>query len=284
VTATAASGFSFFQWTRDLAGQPNPAALTMDSQKIFAASILQNPPALAVANAASLANTAVAPGEIVTIFRSPAGTNPIGPDAGAAGQLDSTGKFGASLAGTTVRLNGLPAPITYASANQTSVVVPYALAQSPPGIPVQFQVQYNGLTTASSAALDVSAPGLFTAAGNGLGQVLASNEDGTLNSDANPAQRNSIVTFYATGAGQLSPGGVDGAITGFPLPVLTQPVSLRIGGKPAQLQYAGPAPSEVSGVLQINAVVPSDAPSGDDSVYLVIGLNSSPAGVTLAVQ
>ena len=77
---------------------------------------------------------------------------------------------------------------------------------------------------------------------------------------------------------------MDGALTGTPLPALTQPVSLRIGGKPAVLNYAGEAPGEVSGVMQINAVVPADAPSGVTSLYLVIGENASPAGVTMWVQ
>jgi uncharacterized protein (TIGR03437 family) len=284
VTATPAAGFTFFQWTRDLAGQPNPATLTMDSQKIFGASLLQNPPALAISNSASFANSAVAPGEIVTIFRSPAGTNPIGPDTPAGGQLDSSGKFPASVGGTTVTVNGVPAPILYASAGQTSVVAPYGLAQSQSGLPAQVQVQYNGKTTSASTAVDVTAPGFFTASTNGLGQLLAANQDGTLNSAANPAKRGSVVTFYGTGAGPLSPTGVDGEITSLPLPVFTQPVSVRIGGKPAMLPYAGPAPLEVSGVLQVNATVPLDAPSGNDSVYLVIGLNSSPAGATIAVQ
>jgi Divergent InlB B-repeat domain len=119
VMATPGPGFKFFQWTRDLAGQPSPATLTMDSQKLFGASFFQNPSALAIANSASLANTALAPGEIVTIFRSPAGTNPIGPDSFVVAQPDASGKFGTSLADTMVTFNGVPAPIVYASAGQT---------------------------------------------------------------------------------------------------------------------------------------------------------------------
>ena len=135
------------------------------------------------------------------------------------------------------------------------------------------------------AAADVSAPGLFTANSSGSGEVAAANQDGSLNSQSNAAARGSVVTFYGTGAGQLSPAGIDGVLVGAPLPALTQPVSIRIGGKPAQVLYAGPAPGEVSGVLQIDAVVPLDAPSGDAvSVYLVIGNNSSPQGATLAVR
>jgi uncharacterized protein (TIGR03437 family) len=159
--------------------------------------------------------------------------------------------------------------------------MPYSVAgQTTAGV----LVRYNGLSTAGAVAVDASAPGFYTFNASGLGQVIAVNQDQTLNSPSNPAARGSVVTFYGAGAGQLSPPGVDGEIITAPYPVLTQPVSVRFGGKPAQLQYQGPAPGEVSGVLQINAYVPPDAPSGNISLYLVIGTNSSPAGVTIAVR
>lgn len=277
ITATPAAGLAFYEWTRDLAGQPNPATLTMNSQMAFGAIFAQNPPALSVASSASFANGSVAPGEIVTIFG-----NGIGPATPAGAQLDSNGKLSTNTGNTTVTFNGVAAPIVYASAGQTSVVVPYEVAGQPAA---SVQVHYNGGGVSGAVAVDVSAPGLFTADATGLGQVAAANQDGLLNSPSNPAAKGSIVTFYATGAGQSAPAGVDGAITAAPLPALTQPVSLRIGGKPAELKYAGPAPGQVSGVLQINAVVPADAPSGDAvSVYLVIGNNSSPQGATLSVM
>ena len=127
VTATPASGWSFFQWTRDLAGQPNPATVTMNSQIAFGANFFQVVPPLAIANSASLANVAVAPGTLVTLFRSPSGMNALGPDTPALGQLDSTGKLSTTAGGASVTFNGVPAPIVYASANQTSVVAPYSL-------------------------------------------------------------------------------------------------------------------------------------------------------------
>jgi uncharacterized protein (TIGR03437 family) len=172
----------------------------------------------------------------------------------------------------------------YASANQTNVVVPYGIALYQKGDPVPVQVSFNGMKTAAVVVADVNVPGFFTAGANGTGQVLVANQDGTLNSPSNPAPRGSIVTFYATGEGQLSPPGIDGQITVLPLPAATQPVSVRIGGKPADLRYAGPAPAEVSGVMQINATVPLDAPTGNDSVYLVIGANITPPGLTLVVR
>lgn len=69
ITAMPASGWTFFQWTRDLTGQPNPAMLTMNSQEAIGASFFQNPPPIAVANSASMANTAIAPGELVTLLK-----------------------------------------------------------------------------------------------------------------------------------------------------------------------------------------------------------------------
>ena len=143
-------------------------------------------------------------------------------------------------------------------------------------------VQYNGKSTTSVTALDMTSPGFFTSSANGLGQVLAVNQDGSLNSSTNPAQRGSIVTFYATGAGQLMPPTPDGKIISAPLPIPTQPASVRIGGKVGQVLYAGPAPGEVSGVLQINAMIPMDAPTGIDSVYLVLGINSAARSTSLS--
>ena len=145
------------------------------------------------------------------------------------------------------------------------------------------QVQSGGRAQNVTREVGLSAPGLFTANSQGFGEVAA-NQDRSLNGPNNPAARGSVVTFYATGASQLLPGGIDGSVIGAPLPSLTQAVSLRIGGKPAQLLYAGPAPGEVSGVLQINAMIPADAPTGSAvSVYPVIGYNASPVGVTMAI-
>jgi uncharacterized protein (TIGR03437 family) len=165
-----------------------------------------------------------------------------------------------------------------------AALAPYALANNTSGT-TALSVMYNGKVIAGpSLSVATSAPGIFTLNSSGVGPAVITNQDGTINSPDHPAPKGSIIVLYATGEGQISPGGVDGAITGTPLPSLTLPVSLRIGGKPAQLMYAGEAPNEVSGVMQINAVVPPDAPSGTVSVYLVVGSNISPLNVTMNVQ
>jgi len=126
-------------------------------------------------------------------------------------------------------------------------------------------------------------PALFTL-NNGTGNAVVVNQDGTINSDRNPAAQGSIVVLYATGEGQTSPAGVTGqaAQSPYPLPVL--PVSLTMAGIPATILFAGEAPGFV-GVMQINAQVPSGfVPPGELPVVLTVGTYQSPAGVTIAVE
>ena len=80
--------------------------------------------AAAVVNAASFAGGPVAPGEIVTIFGAT-----IGPAALAGLRLNSSGLVDIELAETRILFDGVyPAPLIYVSANQSSAIVPYAVA------------------------------------------------------------------------------------------------------------------------------------------------------------
>ena len=99
-----------------------------------------------------------------------------------------------------------------------------------------------------------AAPGLFTADGTGAGQAAAINQDGTINSASNPAPIGSVISLYATGGGQTSPAGVDGQVSTSPLARQSLPVQVYIGQQivTTQLQYAGPAPGEIAGLMQIN--------------------------------
>jgi len=58
-----------------------------------------------------------------------------------------------------------------------------------------------------------------------------------------------------------------------------------IGGQLANIQFAGEAPTLVSGVLQINAVVPTNIGSGPQPIQLTVGTNTnSTQNVTVYVQ
>jgi uncharacterized protein (TIGR03437 family) len=70
------------------------------------------------------------------------------------------------------------------------------------------------------------------------------------------------------------------------LPHPVAPLSLTIGGVAAtNIAYAGTAPDEVYGLLQINVTVPAGVTPGPAvPVVLTVGGVSSQAGLTMAVQ
>jgi uncharacterized protein (TIGR03437 family) len=117
----------------------------------------------------------------------------------------------------------------------------------------------------------------------GTGQAAVVNQDGTVNSAANPAARGSVISIYATGEGQTSPASVTGSVTKAPNATLAN-VSFNIGGVGAVVQYAGSAPGDVAGVSQVNAVVPASVSPGTQAVVLTVGGVGSQAGVTIAVK
>src|ERR1017187_488586 len=236
---------------------------------------------VALANAASLLPGPLAPGEIFSIFG-----QGIGPAAAGAGNFDASGTLSTTLANVQVLftgtpVNATPAPLFYVQSNQINAQVPYEMAGQ---TFAQLQVVYQGATLASMQVPIADAnPALFTVS-NGTGNAVVVNQDGSINSDKNPAPRGSIVVLYARGKAKTSPAALTGqaAQAPFPLPVL--PVSLTMAGYAANVLFAGDAPGFV-GVMQINAQVPSGfVPTGDLAVVLTVGLYQSTAGVTIAVK
>ena len=234
-----------------------------------------------VTNAASSLPGAVAPGELVAVY----GTA-LGPAGGVQLQLTNPLLVANALAGVHVLFDGVPAPIIYASPGQVNVAVPYAVAgQSTTTV----QVEYLGAVSAPvSLPVAAAAPGLFTANATGSGQGAILNAgDSSVNSAANPAARGDWVSIYGTGAGVTNPASVDGLLATAPYPQVPSsvPVTVTMGGLPCQIEYAGAAPYLISGVLQINAQVPSGVtPGANVPLTVTIGGVSAQTGVTLAVK
>jgi uncharacterized protein (TIGR03437 family) len=228
-----------------------------------------------VVNGASYLEGAVSPGELVTIF----GAN-LGPSSEAQGTVNGD-LVSNTINGTQVLFGGIAAPLLYASSSQINAVVPFGVT----GSSAQIQVVYQGKNTASSTVpVQPASPALFAlnASGGGPGAIL--NQDGSINSDTNPASQGSVVVFYATGGGVTSPA-VDGLLISQPYPKQVLPVSVTIDNLPAQVLYAGPAPGIVAGVMQINVVVPPTAnPVRFDQVIVTVGDYVSPTAITVAVQ
>jgi len=230
-----------------------------------------------VVDGASAQAGAVSPGKVVVLYG-----NRLAPATPAGSQV-SNGLLTNSLAGAQVLFDGIPAPLLYSSAGQVGAIVPYGV-DGKAGTQVTVK---NGAATSDPVALPVvaSAPGIFSVDLSGAGQGAILNQDQTVNSSANPAAAGSVVVIYATGEGQTMPAGIDGKFAagpGYPAPEL--PVSVTIGGLPADVLYAGAAPTLVAGVMQVNARVPAGVTSGDNAVTVTVGTASSQPGITLAVK
>jgi uncharacterized protein (TIGR03437 family) len=232
--------------------------------------------AAGVVNAASYGGGAVSPGEIVALFVTNAGPAKL-----AGGQLDSTGKLATETGATRVLFNGYPSPMVYAVAGQVAAIVPYEVAGQASAL---VQVEYQGIQSpAVSVPVALVTPAVFTADSSGQGQAAVLNQDYSLNSAANPAPSGSYCALYATGAGQTNPPGIDGQISHAPYPLPELPVTVTVGGVPAAVQYAGAAPGEVAGVLQINFQIPMGVAGGQVPIVTTIGNFAAPA-VTMAIR
>jgi uncharacterized protein (TIGR03437 family) len=248
---------------------------------------VSNPPVLPtslarVVNAASLQSGEIAPGEILTL----SGIT-LGPDTAVTASPDGNGLLPTALAGTAVLFDGIPAPILSTSSQQVSAIAPYEIGSK---TRTSISVQYQGASSAP-ATLSVSdaSPALFTSDSSGTGPCDCQNfqeTDSTYspNTAANPSIRGGVVVLRGTGEGLLTPTPVTGSIAMEPLPTLTLPISVSIGGSLAEILYAGPALGQPYGFFQIKVRIPVSAPSGAVPVTLQVGSNTSRSGVTLAVQ
>lgn len=222
-----------------------------------------------ILNAAS-SLPALAPGALIAIY---------GSNLAAATAQFSTTPLPVLLGGTSVSINGTPAPLLYVSPVQVNAQIPYEtkvgtakmIVQSNgvPGPPVNFEVAATG-------------PGVFMQQpGN---HVLALNlADGTLNASQTPARPGQYVTAYLTGQGLVNPAATTGDVAPAspPFPVPVAPVVVKIGGQIASVPFAGLAPGFIS-LLQMNVLIP-DVPPGELSFDVSVGgVAAAPTVISVA--
>ncbi|MGC9947790.1 MAG: SBBP repeat-containing protein [Bryobacteraceae bacterium] len=188
-------------------------------------------------------------------------------------------------AGAQLFFNNVAATMIPGSSAPTAIV-PYALAGQTSAVA---QVQSGGQS--SNSVLVPIAPaalGIFTRNGLGTGQALAFNQDGTPNSQNSPAPVGSIVTFYATGAGQTVPPGADGVLHRTTPASPALPINVFIAyNYVSSVQFSvGPAPGFPADVLEIQATVPplGTQPAGQAMVELVENGVPSQQGVTIWIS
>lgn len=206
------------------------------------------PSIAAITNASSYAQS-YAPGEIVSIF---------GSQLASSTQAASSVPLPKQMAGVTVTINGLAAPLYYVSSRQLNVQVPY---ETPVGTSVPLEVTNNGQNASTSFVAAAAAPGIFVSQGAPVPDPTAALGE--------------VVTLFITGAGAVSPTEADGAapaagtaVASLPAPVQT--VTVSVGGVNAPIQFAG-VPAGLVGVVQINYQVPATAPLGAQPVVVTVG-------------
>jgi uncharacterized protein (TIGR03437 family) len=216
-----------------------------------------SPKIFGIGNAAgeSLAGR-VSPAEVISIYGPHIGTS-----VGFAGRV---GTYPTSVAGVQVTIGGIPAPLLYLSDGQINAVVPMEVtAQASATVQIT-----NGsvITAAYPIWIDSSDAMLFPG-------VL--NQNGTLNSETNPAKANSVVSFYATGWQSSFAPLTDGQVA---LQANNACNSSICSASLGAIVYAGAAPGIVAGVTQFNLKLngspqPVSVTNLQQVTILVSGLN-----------
>ncbi len=194
----------------------------------------------------------VAPGELITLF----GAN-IGPSAPVTADL-SSGLAPTQLGGVQVMVLNSPVPILYAQQDQINAIVPFSPAVSD-SAPNALGITVNNSAAASDPAnlgFVYADPEAFVSAS----YAAALNQDGTVNSQTNPADAGSTISVFATGLGGFDPPLTDGSVV--KKPVSMDNLLVLYNGAPITVTYSGQAPMLVAGVSQVNFVLP---PSGGNS-------------------
>ena len=253
----------------------------------------------AASGAGGTSNVTVSPGEIISLFAPTNGQSPIGP--ATAVPLSATTcpspctSVPTSMGGVTVTFlpGGYLAPLLYVGAGQINTVVPYEVGVAKISN-LSVEVKFLGQSSnAFPLTLASTAPGIFTYPSSQQAAVYQYDPkgNGSYNNASTPATAGWTIVLYVTGEGGLIPPATTGSVTVAastppytPTPAAGAPTVLFNNNTPATLSFYGEAPTFVSGLMQLNVVVPAGAGTGAVPVTVTIGGNSTQAGVTVYLQ
>src|SRR5262245_54014917 len=218
----------------------------------------------AVVNAASF-DAAAAPGGYISIF---------GDGLAASTAVADRVPLPRELAGVSVEINGVSAPLHVVSPGQINVQVPYETA---PGQAAAVVFANGTGRPPIPFSVASAAPGVFAYAGTS--RAIAANQDGVLNSAATPESRGRALVFYVTGLGAMNPPVATGDAPPFDrLSRAVAPVTATVGGVNAQVDFAGLTPGYV-GLGQVNLIIPDGAPTGDAVPVVIQGSKAATVSI-----
>lgn len=212
----------------------------------------------AATNAASGDPGAIAPGSIVSLWGS-----------GLATSIETADAYPlhTTLAGASVTINGVAAPIFYAGPNQINLQVPFEVAAGPATV----NLSVGGVATGSrDITIRGAAPGIFLLA---KGHAAALNQDYSVNSPSQPAAPGTAIMVYLTGLGAVDhPVATGSAAPADPLS-RAPGVTASIAGVPASVFFSGLAPG-FAGLYQVNVLGPP-LPPGEYALQISVGSAAS---------
>ena len=267
VTATDFAGIKGAV-SQALAVSPNPSA----------------PPQIApggVVHSASFVLDPLAPGTIVSIFGSNLSSEPVS----GGGRSASGIPLSTELAGTQLILGGRPLPILFSREDQVNAVLPFEVADRlNESLPLLARrTDAASLSVSEPVLVNAARPGVFTQNGSGSGPGSIQNANFQIVTPANPVKAGDAIIIYSAGLGGVSPGVTSGdPAPGSPLARTAEDVTVTIGGRLAEVFFAGLSPGFAS-LYQVNAFMPAGVPAGEAEVVVSIAGQASPV-VTLAVE
>lgn len=230
-----------------------------------------------VVNGASFETGPLSPGGIFSIFG-----EDLAPADGFGFFEPLSGGLIELLRGVTVLVGDRPAPLFYVGPGQINAQAPANLL---PGSFASVRVLREEITSASRLLpVAAAAPGVFVHPQSN--RIVALNEDGSMNSVANPAERGSALTLYLTGAGPFIPSLAAGhpAPLSPPFSQVAAGVEATVDNLPATVEFAGAAPGFV-GLVQLNIRIPAASPVGDAvTLRIQAGGAASQPGTTVSIR
>lgn len=189
----------------------------------------------------------------------------------------STATWPRSLNSVSVTINGVAAPLYYASYAQINGQVPFETAI---GTATAIVTVNGSLPAQLSFPVVAAQPDVLVQ--NSQQQAVAVNVDGTVNTPSNPAHDGDVEVVYLSGIGIPNPPVATGAPSPAtpPLAQVNYPYQITLNGQQAAVSYLGYAPG-FPALVQTDFTIPSGVHGSVSLVITVNGKSSIPTNISV---